>query len=61
MHCTSQAFDVDNKYGRHALERVYADICGVTSSPMPDVPVRSQIFSLPRISRFAVHQVCLTT
>ncbi len=37
----SQVFDVDNKYGRYALERVYEDICGITSGPMPDVVVRS--------------------
>ena len=42
LHATGmQAFDVDNKYGRYALERVYEDICGITSGPMPDVVVRS--------------------
>ena len=41
-----QAFDVDNKTGRYALERVYQDICGVTSGPMPDVMVRNVVSSL---------------
>ena len=41
--CGAQGFDVDNKYGREALERVYADICCTTDGPMPDVPVRAEL------------------
>lgn len=41
LNLPAQGFDVDNKYGREALERIYADICSMTDGPMPDVPVRA--------------------
>lgn len=34
-----QEFDVDNKDGHTALERVYKDIIGVTLGPMSNVEV----------------------
>lgn len=36
----AQGFDVDNKYGRTALDRIYNDICMLTDGPMPGVQVR---------------------
>lgn len=37
--CSAQEFDVDNKEGAAALERVYRDIIGETTGPMPNVEV----------------------
>lgn len=36
-----QEFDVDNRDGHSALERVYKDIIGTTTGPMPNVEVTS--------------------
>jgi hypothetical protein len=44
---TAQEFDVDNRWGRKALERLYSDISGM-SEPMPNVKVCHMLqFAVP--------------